>query len=718
MRIRLLFALTVLAVTAASVSRVHAQSPIPLVMQAAPGMNVPGKPPLRVKTPARRVPGTTMASGKAALPRLTNGTAQPRVAADQGNVAVLQDDGTMIIPTNGFDLVNNSLVFTPQGSGYTVQSVTPTFVNPGSGAQLVQLGGNSQQFTLPFTFKFYGTNYSKIFLNSFGNLTFVNQDNNDFYFDLRSLETGPPRIAPMFDYLVDEFGGGNGEIGLETFSDHVNFYWEQVEDFPAGELNTFEVSLYNTGIIQFNYSTGADPNYTSAVVGLSPGGASAIQTIDFSQQTSPLAFTGVIDEVFSPFTDLDLLAVGQNFYQSHPDNYDGFIAFADFDGLGFEQGYPYAQSITNQTQGLGLNSFQYNTFFGSKSRLFITANGGSIDQYPADPTAQVFIGSTHNTLTLMGQQFGHAWMAYADTNPASLLGLSGLWSFTMDGQGSVMEGNLLQNNGNGTFTTINADYHYSPLDEYLMGLRQLSNVPSWYVVQNPALISAPADFASVCPTFGPQCPAEVGVQFSGTAHTVTVQNVVTNVGARIPTVTSSQKSFNVAFILVTQQGQAANPQSVAQLDTIRSQFAPWFGTATDNLGSMSTSLAAFGPTITSVSPNQGPSIGNSTITINGTNFQATSTVTLGGNTATVTSATSTSLQVVVPPNSSSGAVTIVVKNPDGQTASSSYTYSNAPVPSSGCNVTCAGCPLPFSNAIPVLRLVSFEPNIMAFEKGT
>jgi hypothetical protein len=634
-----------------------------LVLFAASAMDATAQSPFPNKFPPRKAFQHPIPHSLANLPRLkSNITLQHRVSEDHGNVSVLHDDGTLIIPANSFDMQNTSLVFTPQGSGYTVQSVTPTYVSPGNNAQLAQLGGGSAKIQLPFTFKFYGTSYTSLFLNSNGNLTFATVDNFDYYTGLNTLAGGPPRIAPFFDYMVDAYGGGAGQIGLETFSDHINFYWIQVEDSNLA-FNTFEMILQNNGVIQFNYGPS---NATALSAGLSPGNTSSIQQVDFTQQKTPLSFTGAIGEAFSPVADLDLGAVSQAFYQLHPDNYDGLIAFADVDGLDGA----YAQPVRNQTQGVS-GIFDEGAFFGSKSRLFITANMGSISQYPADPTATIV--ASHTTLTMVGQMFGHAWMSYVDTNPPLLQGLSYLWSFVMDAQGSVMEGNLLQDLGNGQFKTTNATYHYSPLDEYLMGLRAPANVPNWFVVLNPTLVSAPSDFN--CVPFGPACYAEAGVQFSGTRQNVSLQNVISNVGARVPSSSTAQKNFNVAFILVTPQGQAANAQSVTQLDTIRQQWSPWFVTATDNLGGMSTTLQANPPTISAVSPNQGLPVGGFLVTITGTNFQATSTVTIGGNTASVVSASATSLQVVAPnAGSNSGSVTLKVTNPDGQSASSSFTY--------------------------------------------
>src|SRR5215471_4370828 len=45
---------------------------------------------------------------------------QPRALKDQGNVSVMQDDGSLIIPLNRFDLTNRSVTFSPRVDGYQV----------------------------------------------------------------------------------------------------------------------------------------------------------------------------------------------------------------------------------------------------------------------------------------------------------------------------------------------------------------------------------------------------------------------------------------------------------------------------------------------------------------------------------------------------------------------------------------------------------------------
>ena len=90
------------------------------------------------------------------------------------------------------------------------------------------------------------------------------------------------------------------------------------------------------------------------------------------------------------------------------------------------------------------------------------------------------------------------------------------------------------------------------------------------------------------------------------------------------------------------------------------------------------------PTVTSISPNGGPTAGTNTVTVNGTGFDVSNgvTVSFGGSACTsVSSLTATSFDCVVP-SGSLGAVTVSVTNVDGDlqtgSLSNAYTYQSAP----------------------------------------
>ena len=75
------------------------------------------------------------------------------------------------------------------------------------------------------------------------------------------------------------------------------------------------------------------------------------------------------------------------------------------------------------------------------------------------------------------------------------------------------------------------------------------------------------------------------------------------------------------------------------------------------------------PTITAVSPSSGNRFGGDSVTITGTNFTQTPTVTFAGiNAISTIYQSSTTLVVVTPTNNTGGAVSVVVTNPDAQSA--------------------------------------------------
>ncbi|MFY0566914.1 IPT/TIG domain-containing protein [Archangium lansingense] len=99
-------------------------------------------------------------------------------------------------------------------------------------------------------------------------------------------------------------------------------------------------------------------------------------------------------------------------------------------------------------------------------------------------------------------------------------------------------------------------------------------------------------------------------------------------------------------------------------------------------GGVFTYVASSGPSLASVSPNTGMSSGGESFTLRGGNFAPGATVRMGGASATsVTVVDSTTLTGITPANAP-GTVDVVVRNPDGQTATlgASFTYSLSPAP--------------------------------------
>ncbi|TVX89444.1 IPT/TIG domain-containing protein [Paenibacillus agilis] len=92
-------------------------------------------------------------------------------------------------------------------------------------------------------------------------------------------------------------------------------------------------------------------------------------------------------------------------------------------------------------------------------------------------------------------------------------------------------------------------------------------------------------------------------------------------------------------------------------------------------------VSLHGPEVTSIEPNLGASKGGETITINGKNFKATSTVSFGNNVVANVEFVSSEKLVVTAPAGQAGKVNVTVTNPDAQKAvvSQGYEYLH-PVP--------------------------------------
>ena len=117
----------------------------------------------------------------------------------------------------------------------------------------------------------------------------------------------------------------------------------------------------------------------------------------------------------------------------------------------------------------------------------------NLSRYPDDPRAVVTsLGREDSTLSIVGQEAGHRWLTYFrypnGGNPQSnvLLGRDNdHWSFFFNSNASVMEGNEIRDNGDGSFTTTDTVKRFNHFDQYAMGIRAPEEVAPSFVVLNP-----------------------------------------------------------------------------------------------------------------------------------------------------------------------------------------------------------------------------------------
>lgn len=495
--------------------------------------------------------------------------------SDIGNVAVMTGNARTLISPNLFDLSGKKITYTRTSTGSFNMKVLGGAVAATQG-QALTLGDDdskSVNFTGGFTFPYAGTVWKSVFVNSDGNLTFGAGDNLSTERDLIRAASGPPRISPFFSDLNPET---LGKVNLLQTSTKVTFTWNAVPAYGATAGNTFQVNLYKNGNIDFIFGSVV---VNDAIIGISPGHAhiTSVRLVNYSNLSSLSNVTSIFEH-FASRTQVDLAALLQEFHATHQPIYDFITIFTDSGYLAGTGAFAYFSPTQNAVQGIGLPVFNDSASFGSPTVVgFLYMD--RVVKYPPDPNQQ-FLG-TNTTLDVMGQENGHRWMAFPQVmingqRTDDLLGRDNAhWSFYFNSDASVMEGNQIRDNGNGTFTTIAATDRYSKLDQYLMGLIPPSAVPPSFFVQNGGdKTAAPA----------------IGAQFSGTRVNVTIQQIIQAEGPRIPSSATSQKSFREAFIYFIKPGTTPAASQVAQVDKIRKMWQSYFKTAVNNKGSINTTL--------------------------------------------------------------------------------------------------------------------------------
>ena len=102
-------------------------------------------------------------------------TSPAPVAEDIGEIAVLQDNGDLVLPANAYDVRSMGLKFTRNGSSYTLSKIDGNF-RSALGGRVTLNDDDSASVAIPFGFPFYGTNQTAAFVNSDGNITFGEED--------------------------------------------------------------------------------------------------------------------------------------------------------------------------------------------------------------------------------------------------------------------------------------------------------------------------------------------------------------------------------------------------------------------------------------------------------------------------------------------------------------------------------------------------------------
>ena len=508
---------------------------------------------------------------RAAAARAGLAPAVPQAQAqDIGDVAVIQDEGDIVLPANRLDLAGKGLRFRRNAAGgYDVSSTDATFREP-LGSRLALSDDDGTERGIGFSFPFFDRLYERVFVNSDGNLTFGEVDKASTERNVARLLSGPPRVAP---FLADLDPSAGGAVLVQAGAAAFTVTYCKVPGFDVPQLTTVQVTFSADGSIDVRY--GQTITLGDAVVGVSPGRTTSFAPADLTG-AEPIAGGGAaMGERFSASTQMDNVALAHRFYASHGDVYDQLVVWTDTSYV--QDAFAYETTVKNQIRGIGVDLYDYASEYGSAGRMQSFVMMDALTKYPDDPARRFF--GENNTLSLIGQEAGHRWlvfMRFLDHDRRESTALLGRdeahWSFFMDSDASVMEGNDIEDLGGGSFRTVAAVQRYSLLDQYAMGLVGESEVPPFFYVENPT---------NVQPDRQADSAPRVGVTFNGTRRQTLVQDIIAVLGTRAPTAAESPRVHRQAFLYVVTAGTSLDQAQVAKVDRFRQAWEAFFLQATE-----------------------------------------------------------------------------------------------------------------------------------------
>jgi len=508
-----------------------------------------------------------------------------------GNLVVIEDNGTLITEPfqNPVDLNGKRLHFAPNTSGsYDITASSLAFDND-FGTNLNAGDDTNHRISFPagFTFPFFGKTWDHVWIRSNANVTFGGIGNPDFY-DPNDFFIDVPMLAAFF---VDLNPLVRGRVLYRQAADRFIVTWDNIPEFDTNNSNTIQLTLFPNGTFDVVYNrvdVRLPINGLPGIVGVTKGDPNGnYQSVDLSRLPITGSNAAAVYEAFQELTYRAVSTVGiaQRFYATQPDSFDQIVLITDFDLLGAPFGAFY-QPVRNGIKGTGLPAFNNAAIYGSAGRLQGFLHMNYVNAWPDLSVNDIY-------LDVLGQEAEHEWGAFVNANingqASDLILGRGLahWSFYLETDGSVMEGNGWRDNGNGTFTTIRAFDNYALLDHYLIGLRPPEEIAPFFLVDLPGVTLAQR-------SEGPQ----VGVTVTAPKRPLTINDIIAVEGPREPSAATAPKVFRQGYVYLLRQGTQPSPANLAKAERFRAGWPDYFSDRTDGRGIMQTQLGAEFPVAT------------------------------------------------------------------------------------------------------------------------
>lgn len=515
------------------------------------------------------------------------------VGTDVGNIAVIDDSDGVRIRRNPFNLQLKRLTFARSAgkASYKLETSNVDFDAAAASAS-TRLEGldddDTREVPLPFDFPFFGGVYKSVFVNSDGNVSFGQSDGSSSDRTLSRMTAGPPRIAALYADL-NPAAGLSGGVRILSDERRMLISWVNVPFWATPRYQNFQIALYPTGNIEVTYG---DTNVVSddAVVGISPGNLEgSVRLIPLVNGSNGEEFPATVAEIFAGRETYDVTRAIQRFYATHDDAYTNIFVF---NTLQLPSGLCSSASaiactdvVRNRVEGIGKQIADDGAYYGSPKRLEAVIDMGGVDGYSSDPyqTDSRRLGAGDTGLTIFTHEATHrylVWFSQDDTSVSRLLpgGADAHWSFNFNSEGSMVEGNRLQDNGsdaNPRFLSAGAAEQIPPVDQYFFGWRAPQDVPPTFAVSR----STVSDFLQ----------PRIGARFNGQRRDVTIQELIDAARApRYPDHVLAPRKYRWAILLITREGAPAPTAAIEKLERYRQELPAFWSKISGGLSELDT----------------------------------------------------------------------------------------------------------------------------------
>jgi hypothetical protein len=257
---------------------------------------------------------------------------------------------------------------------------------------------------------------------------------------------------------------------------------------------------------------------------------STIPSVSVTSVSASVQYTEHLVNIVRPafFSDFNTQTLLQDFYTHFGDDYD--FANIIYEIPHFKNRHHFGTK--NDVQNIGIAIFDNTALYGSGGRLM----GCTVFPIPS-----MFDGASPN----YNHELGHQWINFLTVSPLNVAvphyplsdlasGIMG-WANAPGGQGLTFNYDLIPAGSNYTMVANTDPKVYKDLSLYLMGFIPSTGVGSHFV-------------------FDDQTQPITGTTLSGPVTTVTISDIISHMGARIPASTMAQKKFRMATIIVSKDG--------------------------------------------------------------------------------------------------------------------------------------------------------------------